>query len=189
MISKEYKKILSSIHENTSFGKRSKIPPYLDNFIKEVSPSSILDFGCGKGRLVERLKEEYPNIEIIGYDPCNEKFDKSIDNLHVDLLISTDVLEHIEPVFLDETLQFLSSKSKYIYHLISCAPAKLVLPDGRNAHLIQESKEWWKTKFINLGYNILKEDYSEFYKTSKVVNKPILVKNYFLMAKNGNFNT
>jgi cyclopropane fatty-acyl-phospholipid synthase-like methyltransferase len=184
MISSEYKKILQREHRRASFGKRAKIPPHLFEFIVDHNPQTILDFGCGKGKLVETLKDRFPDKIITGYDPANPEFDHPIDNKVYDLIYSSDVLEHVEPVFIDQTLAYLSTKSKYIYHLIALSPAKLILADGRNAHLIQETTEWWKQKFINNGYTILKEDYSESikYKTSMVA--PMLVKKYFIMAKN-----
>ena len=56
-------------------------------------------------------------------------------------------MEHIEPELLDDTLKDLFSRaSKYQYHLIACHPAKKKLNDGRNAHLIIESPEWWSKK-------------------------------------------
>ena len=183
MISDNYKKILTGIHDTSPFGKRAKVPKHLAEFITQVSPTSIIDFGCGKGRLVHRLQEDYPNISITGYDPGNREFDTSLDNRYADMLISTDVLEHVEPEHIDDTLLYLSAKSRYIYHLIALSPAKLILPDGRNAHLIQESPEWWRQKFINLGYKIYKEDYKEGVKFSKELRKNIEIKKYFIMAE------
>jgi hypothetical protein len=182
MISEKLKIIYQNIHNTTSFGKRAKMPPHLKKFLREVEPTTMADFGCGKGNLIQTLKQDYPEIHVYGYDPANPKFDKPIPQ--VDLLISTDVLEHVEPDLIDDTLKDLQPKSKFIYHLISCAPAKLILPDGRNAHLIQESPDWWRSKFENLGYKILKEDYREFSKFSKQLRKEIPVKNYFIMAVN-----
>lgn len=183
MISDNYKKILTEIHDTSPFGKRSKVPKHLAEFINQVKPTSILDFGCGKGKLVERLKEDYPDISITGYDPGNRNFSESLDGRRADMIISTDVLEHVEPEHIDLTLGYLSHRSRYIYHLIALSPAKLILSDGRNAHLIQESPEWWRNKFLNLNYKILKEDYIESYKTPKGTKQQMLVKKYFIMAE------
>jgi hypothetical protein len=184
MISKEYKKILTDIHASSPFGKRSKMPRHSEEFINKINPNSILDFGCGKGRLVEKLKEDYPEKLILGYDPGNPEFDKSLDDIQVDLLMSTDVLEHIEPAYIDQTLAYLSKKSRFIYHLIALSPAKLILPDGRNAHLILESKEWWRSKFVRLGYKIHDEKYMEHTKIPKGQTRPMLIKKYIIMAEN-----
>lgn len=182
MISKEYQKILKKIHETSPFGKRAKYPKHLTGFISSINPKSIIDFGCGKGRLVEKLKQEYPEISIRGYDPGNKNFSDPIND-QVDLIMSTDVLEHIEPIYLEETLEFLSTKSRYVYHLIACCPAKLILPDGRNAHLIIEDRDWWRQKFVDLGYRIIEEDWLEFIKFSKELRKNLEIKKYIIMAE------
>lgn len=181
MISQDYKKVLTDIHAKTKFGKRRKLPSMLEDYITEKNPKSILDFGCGKGNLVETLKEKYPYREILGFDPANPKYDMSL--CKVDMIISTDVLEHIEPNLLADTLLEIKAHSKYIFHLISCAPAKLILPDGRNAHLIQETPEWWKQQFANLGYTVTKEHYTELSKYSKQLKRKLPVKNYYVMAQ------
>lgn len=185
MISDQYQRVLRTIHESTPFGKRAKFPKHLEQFIQDVKPQSMIDFGCGKGRLVEKIKEVYPSIDVRGYDPGNIEFSSPIEK-PVDLLMSTDVLEHIEPVYLEETLKFLSTKSRYVYHLIACCPAKLILPDGRNAHLIIEGQDWWRQKFINLNYKIIKEEWLEFTKFSKELRKNLEIKKYIIIAEKQN---
>jgi len=176
VISNKLKKIYTDIHKKTLFGKRAKIPSSLVSFINEVKPITILDFGCGKGNLVKTLNEKYKDIQVFGYDPANPDYDKEVPC--VDMVISTDVLEHVEPEHIEATIEMLSLKGKFHYHLISCAPAKLILPDGRNAHLIQESPAWWKQKFNSAGFEILSEDYKEFEKFSKQLKRNLPVKNY-----------
>jgi hypothetical protein len=79
------------------------------------------------------------------------------------LIYSSDVLEHIEPELLDDTLQSLCECAvKYQYHLIACHPAKKSLSDGRNAHLIIEDPSWWNNKLKSLkNWNIVYEDVIE----------------------------
>jgi 2-polyprenyl-3-methyl-5-hydroxy-6-metoxy-1,4-benzoquinol methylase len=154
MISEEYKTILQELNGKDNFGKRKSLPKYLEKIISDNAPASILDFGCGLGNLIQTLREQYPNKEIQGYDPGNENFSNQFVNKKFDLVVSTDVLEHIEPDFLDATLQFLKNKSDRFYHLIALAPSSVTLPDGRNAHLILETCDWWKNKFVNLGYTV-----------------------------------
>ena len=106
---------------------------------------TLLDFGCGKGNMVLTLKEKYPNIKVYGFDPGMESFDALPES--VDMIFSFDVLEHIEPELLDETIVDLARRTnKVMYHLIACHPAKKNLSDGRNAHLIVENPGWWKQK-------------------------------------------
>lgn len=182
MITEDLKKFYEKVHRETPFGKRRKFPAHLRDYVESTQPKSILDFGCGKGNLVKILQEEYPDKKIYGYDPANPQYDTDFPN--VDLIISTDVLEHIEPASIDQVIEMLCLKSIYQFHLISCAPAKLFLPDGRNAHLIQETADWWKNKFVRTGCIIKKDEYREFTKYSKQLKKEMPVKNYYIMAEN-----
>lgn len=189
MISDQLKKYYQEIHKTTPFGKRGKFPKYLEKFIDDIRPSSILDFGCGKGKLVGKLKETYPTITAYGYDPANPEFEKPIDDVKVDMIISSDVLEHVEPEHIEETLQFLKSKSKFFFHLIACSPAKLILPDGRNAHLIIEDNNWWREKFLKFNYKIHQEHFLTFEKYPKQKrwpdgsSRPMIVNKYFIMGE------
>ena len=185
MISEQYKQTLAKIHASTPFGKRSKLPPYLDKWFEKVQPSSVLDFGCGKGRLKEALKDKYPHIDVIQYDPAVPEFDIDLNSVKVDMVISTDVLEHIEPIHLHETLKQLTTVGSSFYHLISCGPAKLILPDGRNAHLIQKEPHWWRKQFAEAGLHISQDEYREVTKYSKSTKQNIQVKNFFVMGVNG----
>ncbi len=171
MISDRYKKLLESVNGKENFGKRKNLPKFLEELINQHNPDSILDFGCGVGSLINTLRIKYPQKNIQGYDPGNINFINSFDNQIFDLVISTDVLEHIEPEFLDETLEFLKNKSKRFYHLIALEPSRVVLPDGRNAHLIIETADWWKEKFIKLGYKITFEYHMFHKKNNQTVNK------------------
>ena len=83
MISEEYKKIYTEIHAKTKFGKRSKIPDMLGGFIESIKPTSMIDFGCGKGNLVSKLKEIYPKKDITGFDPANPDFDIPLKNVKI----------------------------------------------------------------------------------------------------------
>lgn len=142
MINQEYKKIHS---EDKNFGTRTEIPKLLLDAIEYYNPSSILDFGCGKGLLISQLKNNYPNIDIQGWDPA---FNNTPLPKNVDMIISTDVLEHIEYHDIDNVIQQLKNiTNKAQYHLIACHRAAKILSDRRNAHLIVEAPDWWKEKF------------------------------------------
>ncbi len=161
-ISKEYQDNLKKLHSKKSFGTRASIPDDVIRCIEQYDVTSILDFGCGKGHVVTALKEKYPNMTVYGYDPAREGADYLPDN--VDMIFSTDVLEHIEPEMLDETLADLARRTnKVMCHLIACHPAKKMLDDGRNAHLIIESPSWWKSKLQSVvGWAMHNECISEY---------------------------
>jgi len=64
--------------------------------------SSILDYGCGSGLLVEYLKD--CGYDAVGYDPYATPFDdRSVLDRQYDCIIGQDVLEHVvdPPALLD----------------------------------------------------------------------------------------
>ena len=59
----------------------------------------------------------------------------------------TDVLEHIEPDRLDEVLDDLKRVTRKMgFFVVATRAADKTLPDGRNAHLIQQERDWWLPK-------------------------------------------
>jgi len=101
---------------------------------------SVLDFGCGKGMLAKALP--WPIWE---FDPCIPG--KEEPPRPADLVVCSDVLEHIEPDKLEYVLSDLKRCVKRVgYFIINMAPSKKFLADGRNAHLIQKDAEWWRAE-------------------------------------------
>lgn len=166
--SKEYLKELELLHNKKTFGIASKIPDEVVSLIETNRVKSILDFGAGKGLLSAEIKSNY-EIDVFTYDPVT--FPISLPS-KVDLVYSSDVLEHVEQDLIDETINDLSSRAQlYQYHLIACHPAKKTLSDGRNAHLIIEHPQWWKEKISKIqGWEIVHEEVREW--TAKVKKGP-----------------
>ena len=159
--SDSYKETLKELHKSKAFGNKSGIPQEVIDCIEKYQVTSILDFGCGKGNFLTTLKEHYPDITVFGFDPGNELF--SILPNKVDMIYSSDVLEHIEPDHLIDTLVDLKARcSKVMYHLIACHPAKRVMSDGRNAHLIIENPDWWRLKLQSINYQIVSEKTTQY---------------------------
>lgn len=147
LITDEYKKNLEILQQSNTFkGLLVKYEP-VKAFVEKYQPTSILDFGCAKGRLVEQLKQDFSSIQTIdGYDPGVPEFN-TIPQSQYDCLISNDVIEHFEPEFLDQSLRHMNSLfTQSAWLIIACYPAKKKLPDGRNAHLIIEPPSWWAVK-------------------------------------------
>jgi hypothetical protein len=106
-------------------------------------PSNCLDYGCGKGVILSHLNEKFPNTEFIGYDPALPMWDNKPTN-KFDMVFSNDVLEHIEPNFINSVLQDIDQyATKYIWLRIDTQHARKELYDGRNAHLIIQNESWW----------------------------------------------
>lgn len=132
LISDEYKALLQKMHERGSFGSGSG--KHREK-IKKLGYRDILDYGCGKGKL------DVPQR----YDPAMKEFSK--EPVPADLVVCTDVMEHIEPEFLDNVLSHIKSLAKQkAWFVISCRDARKTLPDGRNAHIIVRPPAWWLEK-------------------------------------------
>ena len=101
-------------------------------------------YGCGKAAILNHLQVKYPKCNWVGYDPAVDEY-KHITQQTFDCVFSNDVLEHIEPECLHDVLDHIwQLGTKYIWLCIDTLPARKVLMDGRNAHLILEGKDWWQ---------------------------------------------
>jgi len=112
---------------------------------------SVLDFGAGHGSLgraiMEKKDKRVRDFEWFDYDPGVPGIDK-LPSRRFDCIVSSDVLEHVEPEMIDRTLSWIfDHANNAIYMHIACGTAFKTLPDGRDAHLIQEGLDWWLNKF------------------------------------------
>jgi len=149
LISGAYQELNAALHQGSpdygSFGHRWA--PSLQDLIAKSGYSSVLDYGCGKNTLLARLKDgPGAGLDMVAYDPAIPEF--ATPPRPCDLVVCTDVLEHIEPAAIEAVLDDLRRLSlKAAFCVVSTRPARRTLPDGRNAHLIQESYRWWLPKF------------------------------------------
>lgn len=98
-----------------------------------------------------------PSIEVFEFDPAIEG--KDAPPSPADLLVATDVLEHIEPDLVEATLVYLRSLARRgAYFTIALTPSKVSLPDGRNAHLTLLSRGKWCRLLGDAGFIIDKEE-------------------------------
>lgn len=151
LISDEYKSLLLE-YRNTSGsawgGGGGPHVPYVEALIRENGVRSLVDYGCGRGLLLEALieRDEVHPDRVCGYDPGVIGRDSIPEGIRFDMLVSTDVLEHIEPDCLYAVLDHMRSLADLAYLNIHTGPARAVLPDGRNAHLIQKPWDWWQER-------------------------------------------
>jgi hypothetical protein len=124
----------------------------------QYGATSVLDYGCGQGSL-RRTVMQHPKREA----PAGVRFDEydpailGKDGLpsFADLVVSTDVLEHIEPERLDAVLGHLRLLArKAVFAVVSLKESNKVLADGRNAHLIIRPAKWWLKRFKSAGFTI-----------------------------------
>ena len=159
LISETYRQINRRLHaDRPDYGTHGHLwAESIKDLALSMKTTDVLDYGCGK----QSLKKVMPFV--IGYDPCITGLDDR--PAPAELVVCTDVLEHIEPECIDDVMDDLVRVTgSALFALISFGSAKKKLSDGRNAHLIQQGLDWWLPKFWtrfdiqmvhNLGGSIL----------------------------------
>lgn len=143
-----YRAQLIELHRRQSWGnagKSHKDP--IERLAVEISAATILDYGCGTGSLAAAMLPR----RVSGYDPgipgCSGM------PKPCELVVCTDVLEHIEPDPIDAVLDHIFRLTgKAAYFVIATRPAKAILPDGRNAHICLHDAPWWLEQLRALGW-------------------------------------
>jgi hypothetical protein len=115
--------------------------PKINQIIKDKDIKTILDYGCGKAKYHPK------EWNAIKYDPAIQEYQKKPQDKY-DLVISTDVLEHIPVQNLKQTInEIFGYSNKWVFVSVCCRKAEAILPNGYNAHATIESAKWWKELF------------------------------------------
>lgn len=127
--------------------------------VRNFGELTILDYGCGKKEFENRMPP-IENVIISNYDPCLEGLDATPEP--ADIVVCIDVLEHVEPEFLNDVLDDLQRLTKKIcYAAICTSESSKFYSDGQNQHLIKENHEWWyprlKKRFDIIEMNVTKK--------------------------------
>lgn len=149
LITEAYREMQRKLHENPHYGMASvSYAPLVANVVSELGVTELLDYGAGKGRLGQTLREHIKTpLEVYHYDPAVPMWSKPPEPCS--FVACIDVLEHIEPNLLDNVLDDLKRVTlKHGMFTVHTQAAMKVLPDGRNAHLIQQPPQWWLPKII-----------------------------------------
>ena len=150
LISSGYRDLNTQLHrDNLAYGVGGgRHATTVLKLAESIKTSSILDYGCGKGYLAKAIP-----FPIWEYDPAIPE--KAESPRPADLVVCSDVLEHIEPNRLAFVLDDLRRCLKQVgYFVIHTGPAAKQLADGRNTHLIQQDRRWWEkelAKFFRIG--------------------------------------
>lgn len=154
LASSAYRKQLVRKHAGMAWGKHGHShAPEIKEFADAIGASSVLDYGCGRAT----LKAAVPGLKVLEYDPGIPGKDGLPKP--ADLVVATDVLEHIEPDRLDTVLTHIFNLAgKGVYLVIATRPAREILPDGRNAHLIVEGGDWWLERLGMLPWSIVRHE-------------------------------
>ena len=172
--SEDYYDLLDSykkLHkEEGKFRGISLVPlvPTLINVIKENNSKTLLDYGCGKAIPYSKKEcksiglkkpvQELCNLDSFDlYDPAYPKYNKLYKKKY-DIVVCTDVMEHIAEQDIDYVLKdILSHSKKTVFLNISCQPALKHFKEGKfkgqNVHVSVFHGTWWSDKVKNIWNN------------------------------------
>ena len=193
-ISPEYLKTQEEMHTGFHKGMQYGSISYVlwDILIKPIvektNAKSVFDYGCGKQYLREYFEDM--GIEYTGYDPAIEKYSTLDLSKQYDLVISIDVMEHVEVEYQETILEDMAKLSKGFHSNNNFSMlGKKVLSDGRNAHICQAGPSYWLPKICKYSEPIhlanCLEDIPGFYVLSRKKKKPII--NQMGTTWNGSF--
>lgn len=120
---------------------------------------SVLDYGCGNGGLGKVLRQPKAlpkGVPVFEYDPgrpeplCNRPNP-------ADLVVCTDVLEHVEPECIEDVIEDIYKLTNQIAFIVICTQPSYnrVLSDGRNVHILLQSSKWWLKKLSDLPWSVM----------------------------------
>lgn len=138
-----------------------------ESIVKAFCPKSVFDVGCGRGQLLLALKKrgvicrglEYSSVVL---DICRQsgldvtKFDIEHDMLQkgfkVDVVVSTEVAEHLPESCADRFVDFLCAISDNVL-MTAAEPARTweEIKWGHD-HVNEQPKEYWIDKFGDRGF-------------------------------------
>lgn len=149
LITEDYRRMQQELHRNPQYGVASvEYAPLVADVLRAQGLREVLDYGAGKGRLGQALRERFKlPVTIHHYDPAIPEWAATPEPR--ELVACIDVLEHIEPELLPNVLDDLQRLTRRIgVFTVHTGPAVKILADGRNAHLNQKPASWWLPQFL-----------------------------------------
>jgi hypothetical protein len=125
----------------------------VSRFANQLKARTVLDYGCGQAKLSRHLRF----LGCHNYDPAIPRF--AAEPPVCDLVVCTDVLEHVEPECLDSVLAHLREKARLGAFLVIALryDSTKLLADGTNPHKIVQPGFWWRDKLMEHGWTVVNE--------------------------------
>lgn len=141
------------VHASKTYGQTSEL--LVGVILKQIAllpkVETLLDYGCGQARTAEWIAKIH-DATPYRYDPAIPGLEK-LPKVQTDLVLCTDVMEHIPLENVDAVLEEIRGVSQNAFFNISCAKAAEVLPNGENAHCTVRPPLWWKERLAKFWPN------------------------------------
>lgn len=177
-IGADYKAHMAKEHDGSKWGTtgwKYSGALIVEQLVNRPYVKTVLDFGCGKGTMKQYLATNLPEVEVFEYDPGIPGKDE-LPAGQFDAVITSDVLEHVEPHLLDNTIKLLEQKTKWVLiNDIACSPTYKTFGEGpykgQDLHLTVEEPIWWREKFAEVC-GLKEHEYQHREKQSNKGRKP-----------------
>lgn len=161
-ITEEYQEVLLGLHDNYKWGytggKYAGETVY--NLLKEFPEvKTILDYGCGDGSLKKWIEDKgITDKKWTLYDPGIPEF-KEPPKGKFDLVITTDVLEHVEEIMLNKVLENLRNLTgMFLYSEIACYFMGTTFADGpyagQDLHINVKAPDVWFKRLEHRDFSV-----------------------------------
>lgn len=174
--------------------KASSCGAIAESIVEALNPKTVVDVGCGTGFLLTALGKRGVHCRGLEYSEaainicCHRgldviKFDLEHDvlpeDLEADVVVSTEVAEHLPATCADRFIDILCAISKNVV-LTAAQPSPL--SNATTDHVNEQPKEYWINKFKTHGFEYnetLSRKWSADWKASNVV--PWYVENLMVL--------
>jgi hypothetical protein len=148
LISDGYRAQQEHLHATKEYGTMGQhYGPLVSQIIDKLEVSHLLDYGCGRKMGLTKSLKIQNKLTYQAYDPGAGVPELASLPVPAQMVCCIDVLEHIEPDYLDNVIDHLAELTEVVaFVTIHTGPAMKTLSDGRNAHLTQQPIEWWLPK-------------------------------------------
>lgn len=160
----------SELWKRTDYRESAPGEECADIFIEWANPSgNVIDFGCGTGRGAIRLHQAGLDVLCMDFtDNSRDEAARCLPFMQHDLTIPipvraeygfcTDVLEHIQPEFVDAVLCNIMQSAKCVFFQISTIHDSFGGVIGMPLHLTVQPHEWWHERFTALGFTVQRHE-------------------------------
>ena len=119
----------------------------VSQIIDKLEIETLLDYGCGSNLSLSETLKPSRDFTYQAYDIGVPKY--AGEPTANEMVTCFDVLEHIEPEYLDNVFDHLEELTEVVlFASVHMGPAGKTLDDGRNAHLTQQPPSFWLPKFM-----------------------------------------